>query len=214
MIIQNPWAAARKLSPESKRALSYSLVIGNLMSFTHAVFAGTYAAWMLRGGQALVNLEHLVAGLGVFAIAVLVGDRNLFKEHFALKDTLLRVLFIGAECIPMFFAATSITVLAITLVAALYPILNGYRAERNNVIWGRRPEALAERQSFCIRFHPFEMAIVAIGGIIGMVTIPDVAVMAIGFSSTHVVILVLDISQNRLVETIRVSTGYKEEESE
>ena len=214
MVIQNPWEAAKQLSPEARKALTLSLIIENLMPFTNAVFAGTYAAWMVAGGQQLVNLEYLVAGLGAFAVAVLVGDRNLFKTHFALKDIALRLLFIGAECIPALFLATNVTVLSITLVAAMYPILNGYRAERNNIVWGRRPEALADRQSFCIRFHPFEMAIVALGGIIGMVTVPNIFIMAIGFSVTHIAILVLDIIQNRLVESIRISTGYDNKESE
>lgn len=34
MVIQNPWEAAKQLSPDARKALTLSLIIGNLMSFT------------------------------------------------------------------------------------------------------------------------------------------------------------------------------------
>jgi hypothetical protein len=215
MIVQNPWEVTKKLPPKAQTCVNIGVINSNGFTLVHSTFVGTYAAWLLKGGQELVNLEHLVAGLLVFISALLVGDRNLFSKRFAIKVAAYRLVVIAGEVIPLFFAANTITVMAVVSAAALYPLMKGYYAERNAIIWGRRPDALKDRQSFEIRLHPLEMAVVALGGIVGMTLVPSIKAMVIANVLINVICLFADIYRNYLVEDIRVSTGYdKVEESE
>jgi len=214
MIVQNPWSVTKKLPAKAQACINISVLNGNMFSLCHSTFVGTYAAWLLKGGQEMVNLEHLVAGIAVFIMALLVGDRNLFKNHFIPKVVLYRSAIIIADFVPLFFGASPATVFAATGAAAVYPLMNGYIAERNNVVWGRRHDALKDRQSFNIRLHPLEMAIVALGGIVGMTLVPSVEAMVITNAAANGTSLILDIIRNRWVEDVRAETHYDNQESE
>lgn len=203
MVIQNPWAVTTNLCHEQKVALILNIFIGNLCQLANSVFAGTLMAWMVKGGQQMVNIEHTIAGLGIFIVSLLVGDRDLFSKHFLVKVILYRVAMGLGDAIPMFYGCSNTTILLYGSAICLYPLMNGYRANRQNLIWGKRESSLAEKQSFALRLHPMEMAVVALGGILGMTIIPDVNVMSISYMTITVVILVMDIIQFHYLERIK-----------
>jgi len=203
MIIQNPWAVTKNLCPAQKKALILNVIIGNLCTLASSTFAGTLMAWMVRGGQAMVNLEHTIAGLGIFVVSLLVGDRDLFTKHFFIKVIIYRLTMGIGDIIPMFFDASNSVIFMYGLTICMYPLMNGYRANRQSLTWGQRKTSLDEKQAFALRIHPLEMAVVALGGIIGMTFVPSVTVMSISYTIITLSILVMDIIQYKALESLR-----------
>jgi len=203
MVIQNPWAVTANLCPFQKSALILNVIIGNLCTLASSTFAGTLMAWMVKGGQAMVNLEHTMAGIGIFIVSLLVGDRDIFTKNFFVKVIIYRLVMGIGDVIPMFFECSSEVVLIYGATICMYPLMNGYRASRQSLIWGQRKTSLDEKQAFALRIHPLEMAVVALGGILGMTLIPDVTTMSLTYVVLTLSVLIMDIVQYKILEDLR-----------
>lgn len=212
LFLTKPWAHTHALSHKQKKTLMFSIAIGNIMSFANAMFAGTYTSWLLYGGQELVNLEHMSAGLTVFFVSRFIGAKDVFSTNFVLKACLLRFGIIVVDLLPLLTSSNYVTAIMVSLPAAAFSSMQGYRAKKSNVTWGYRPEALSDKNDFAVDMHAFEMAVLTCGAIVGATFMPSVPVMALVNVTLNVVVLILDINQNKLV--VELEEEYNNQKKE